>query len=399
VTSVEYRRISDILLRFRNGERDAFSSLFSMYEKKIYFFCCKLLKSKSQASGVAVDVFNYAYVHLTSFSEPMSFEKWLYQVAQNRCYNKINAIHPLDFSDYMDSESSEGNNIEDLIADDMDEMARNPAGVKVDSPMMKNVDKMLSDMPLQLRAAILEKFFCGFETGEIASMEKITVAAARNRIYKARLRLITEEQKYIQAGYNVKGVHIYLPMILNTMAESIVVNPSIALSVTNSTGVTCISSADRDSGAIRSDAEQNDPRNVSAYATDDPDQKQGMTPGVKALIVVVSVLIIAAAIIAIVFAVKGGFSGGGSVETSDAITTTTQKMEITTKPETTKEITTEQTTEAATETTAETTTAATTESTTETTTETTTQATTQQTTAAQQEPGGDTPDNQENAGD
>ena len=96
---------------------------------------------------------------------------------------------------------------------------------------------------------------------------------------------------------------------------------------------------------------------------------------------------------------KGGFSGGGSVETSDAITTTTQKMEITTKPETTKEITTEQTTEAATETTAETTTAATTESTTETTTETTTQATTQQTTAAQQEPGGDTPDNQENAGD
>ena len=43
MTSSDYRKLSALLSAMKDGAREAFAEVYSMYEKKVYFLCCKIL--------------------------------------------------------------------------------------------------------------------------------------------------------------------------------------------------------------------------------------------------------------------------------------------------------------------------------------------------------------------
>ena len=69
MTSSDYRKLSALLSAMKDGAREAFADVYSMYEKKVYFLCCKILKSKSDAKKLTIDVFNYAYLQFLNFDD------------------------------------------------------------------------------------------------------------------------------------------------------------------------------------------------------------------------------------------------------------------------------------------------------------------------------------------
>lgn len=356
MTGSEYQTVTTCLSRFRQGDRDAFAEIFSLYQQKVFFICCKLLSSKSSAAKITAELFDQAYLRLQSFSGARDFERWLYITSISRCRKQLMEVAPETFGDYIDSDSPEGANAEDHIRRDLDAATRT-APMNIDVAVMERVDAILTSLPLKLRIAVILKYFCGADANAIAACENISRAAALNRLHKARIRLMTEEHKFTQLGEPISGMVMFLPQILTTMADSIVVPDSVSAAVTEATGVFCMPA-----GGVQPPQPRPTTRQVTAYATGEPQDKAGMTVGMKVLVSIVAVLIIAAAVIAVVFAVKGGF-GGGSVSTTVVPGTTGTTVEITTQKAT--EISTHTTTATTTETTTETTTTTTTMPTTE----------------------------------
>lgn len=413
MTSSDYRKLSVLLSNMKNGSRDAFASIYKMYEKKVYFLFCKIVGSKTTASDMTIDLFDHVYLHLSGLNDPMDFEKWLYTLIFSRARRYLLNNRPEDFGDYFDTDSPAGEEADILLAQDADEMMSYPEGVEVSVDMMKTVDAVLSDMPLKLRVAVLQYYACGFDMTEIAAAEQISVMAVKNRLLKARIRMKTEEHKYTELGYDCVGLVVFLPDILSVMSESIVVAANVASGVTSRTGIRCIANNIPQPAQQQNAVPQitNQPVKSNNFAPTsyavpaEPKKRFGedMSPSVKVIMAIVAILIIIGGTVAVVLAVQNRNEAKetGSIANVENTTQPTTMFEITTNPiKTTKpETTTEETTTATTtETTTETTTSATTQTTTETTTAETTTAETTTADVQQPEPdGGNLPEENEGA--
>lgn len=405
MTSSDYRKLSVLLSNMKNGSRDAFASIYRMYEKKVYFLFCKIVGSKATASDMTIDLFDHVYLHLSGLNDPMDFEKWLYTLIFSRARRYLLNNRPEAFGDYFDTDSPAGEEADILLAQDADEMMSYPEGVEVSVDMMKSADAILSDMPLKLRVAVLQYYACGFDMSEIAAAEQISVMAVKNRLLKARIRLKTEEHKYTELGYDCVGLVVFLPDILSVMSESIVVAANVAAGVTSRTGIRCIVTNVQQAVQQTNTVPQitNQPLKSSNFAPTtygvpaEPKKRFGedMSPSVKVIMAIVAILIIIGGTVAVVLAVQNRnetAKENGSIANVETTTQPTTMFEITTNPikTTQPETTTEETTTATTtETTTETTTATTTQTTTETTTAETTTAETTTSEIQQPEPGGD----------
>lgn len=404
MTSSEFRKLSMLLSNIKNGSRQSFGEIYAMYEKKVYFLCCKILKSKSEAKNMTVEIFDHTYLQLANFNNAANFEKWLYNTLFGKCRRYLIDNRPEVFGDYIDSDSPDGEQVDILLAQDADEMMNYPDGIDISVDMMQTVDSILSELPHKMRNVVLLHYFCGFDGDEIAAIEQISFPAFKNRLYKARIRLATEEHKYTEIGYDVKGIVTFLPDVLTTMADSIVIPTDIASAVTSRTGVNCLAvnkNTDNENTVV-SDTQQtayiNLPQtqkssnyHTTNYATAVQPKKsvgQDISPAVKVIMAIVAILIIIGGTVAVVLGVqqhnKVKSEQGSVISNDNTLPNTT--IEITTKPHTTEQAT-ETTTEITTETTTETTTQ-------ETTAETTTQETTQpvttepETTTVSPEPNG-----------
>lgn len=397
MTSSDYRKLSALLSAMKDGAREAFADVYAMYEKKVYFLCCKILKSKGDAKKLTIDIFNYAYLQLLNFDDAAGFEKWLYSVVFSKCRHFLTENRPEVFGDYTDTDSPDGEQVDIMLVQDADEMMNYPDGIDVSVDMMNTVDSILTELPHKLRTAVLLYFFCGFDCDEIAKIEQISYACVKNRLFKARIRLGTEEHKFTEIGYAVEGMVIFFPDVLSVMASSIVVPGEMAAGVTARTGVNCMMQTRKEKPVVPEEAPkpavsdtqntvvirtpvQQKPANTGVsqptkYGTQPPkkaEPHQEMSPAVKVFMAIVALLVIIGGTIAVTLVIQGNKSSDsltGEVENFDNnIVPTT--IEITTKNDSAAETTAaETTTEATTVTTTEATTVATTEATTEATTQ------------------------------
>ncbi|MBQ7962154.1 MAG: sigma-70 family RNA polymerase sigma factor [Clostridia bacterium] len=359
MTSSEYRKLSLLLSNIKNGSRESFAEIYKMYEKKVYFLFCKLLKSKSLAKKMTVEFFSFIYLQSSAPVSADKYEKWIYTALFTNCRRYLAENQPEAFGDYLDTDSPAGNNIDSILSRDSDEMVKFPDGIDISEDMMQTVDSIISDLPLKLRIATLLYYFCGFEFNEIASCEHISLMAVRNRLYKAHIRLETEEHKYSEIGYDCAGIVIFMPDVLTTMADSIVIPNDIASGVTARTGINCLASnknSEDVSGAATSYINLPTERKSENYVTTKyarpapPPEKsffESMSPTVKVLTAIVALLMIIGGTVAVVLAIQGNNRQndndgtvadiGNTTMVQTTIQETTTEPETTTVPETTTE--------------------------------------------------------------
>ena len=388
MTSQDYRKLSVLLTQIKGGARNAFSSVYKMYEKKVYFLFCKLLGNKAEAADMTAELFAHIYLQIANFPDVMEFEKWLYTTLFARARRHNLEKNPELLGEYTDTDSPDGDEVDELLSQDSDEMMSYPEGIDISVDMMKTVDTVLTDLPVKLRTAVLGYYLCGFDMTELAAIEQISVAAVKNRLLKARINMKTQEHKYTELGYDCAGLVVFLPDILATMSQTIVIPSGIATAVSSRTGINCESSGKETVTSVSTAS----PVKSSNYAPTEyavqPQPKkipgEDISPAVRVLMAIVALLIIIGATVAVVLAVQNSKKPQeegtvGHME-NEAVQTTIEftLKETTTVPETTtEEITTQEETTTQEFTTAEETTTATEEATTE-----------ETTTVAENEPAG-----------
>ena len=363
MTSQDFRKLSALLENIKAGDRDAFSSVYKMYEKKAYFLFCKLVNSKSEAAKLTIELFDYVYLQISNFPDPIDFEKWLYITLFSRAKRHMAQNSPDKAADFADAESPEAEGIEALLAQDSEEMLSYPEGINISVDMMKTADSVLSELPFRLRFAVLGYYFCGFEVADISALEQISVSAVRYRLHKARIRMKTEEHKFTELGYDCVGLVVFLPDIFSSMAQNIVMAADVAAGVTERTGIVCTSadpfaSKNRNVGIKPVTNVVTTVSKPSKYAVAPPPvikKEESMSPAVRIVMAVVAILVIIAATVAVVLIVQGSKDAApqGSVDNAPdteqhiaiEITTKETTTASTTAPETTTaETTTEETT-------------------------------------------------------
>src|SRR4030095_7060396 len=76
--------------RVRAGDARAFDEVVSRYENKVYRLASKLTRNEALAEEVLQEVFIKIYEKLDSFRGESALSSWIYRIAANAAFSKLN---------------------------------------------------------------------------------------------------------------------------------------------------------------------------------------------------------------------------------------------------------------------------------------------------------------------
>jgi len=80
----EVDKLSQIILRCKQGEREALGTLYEMYKKMIYNIAYRMTYNHADSEDIVQEVFLKVYQKIGSFHGEATFPSWLYRIAVNQ---------------------------------------------------------------------------------------------------------------------------------------------------------------------------------------------------------------------------------------------------------------------------------------------------------------------------
>ena len=170
-----------LVKRVQKGDRSAFDLLVIKYQHRILKLVMRYVRDPSEAMDVTQEAFLKAYRAAPSFRGDSAFYTWLYRIAINTAKNHIvssnrRAVH----YDYDLHEREQYEAISKLQELDT------PEGLALTEEIRQIINKTISELPDDLRTAILLREIEGMSYEEIAQTMDCPVGTVRSRIFRAR---------------------------------------------------------------------------------------------------------------------------------------------------------------------------------------------------------------------
>ncbi len=163
-----------LLREFKEGKREAFTQLYLRYRQRVYAYCLRMLGNADEAEDLFQEVFIRVWQRAYQFTEERSLSGWIFTIAHNLCLNRIR-------------DRKEHSSIDDYS----DLAAETPA---FGEDWAERIQSALEQVPPENREPFVLFEYQGLTYQEIAEVMKLTIAAVKSRIYRAReeLRKILE---------------------------------------------------------------------------------------------------------------------------------------------------------------------------------------------------------------
>lgn len=189
--------------RFKAGDAKAFDELVVRYEGKMYGFLMRMCGCADRAQDVVQETFMTAYRYLNGFRGEASFKTWLYRIASTSC---------LKSKRRRKNEPARHVSLDDLVPGQAEikglaESAwpTTPAEELLNRELADHIQNSLLELPEKYRIVFVLRDVEGFSAEEAARTLKISVAAVKSRLHRARLFLRKELSAYYLDGQAKKG--------------------------------------------------------------------------------------------------------------------------------------------------------------------------------------------------
>lgn len=124
----------ELILKLINGDKIAFSHLFSFYKSQVLYYCIHFVKDKEIAEDITQDIFLTVWEKKEDIQVEQSFSAFLYTIARNRIYDMFRSLSARSVLyeklmeqaiDYVDDveKSLEEKNIQELIAQALEQLS------------------------------------------------------------------------------------------------------------------------------------------------------------------------------------------------------------------------------------------------------------------------------------
>jgi len=177
-----------LIVRFNDGDRQAFEELVIRYQQRIYNTALRFLRVDDEAQEAAQEVFIKVYHALPEFRGESKFSTWLYQVAMNHCKNKLKYLKRRHYytSDSMEQavETQDGEMSRQFATEDPDPQ-QEAQSRETQEKVRAAIDLLADDQ----REVIVLRELQGLSYEEIADITGQALGTVKSRIHRARLEL------------------------------------------------------------------------------------------------------------------------------------------------------------------------------------------------------------------
>jgi RNA polymerase sigma-70 factor (ECF subfamily) len=171
--------------RARQGDPEAFSSLVTRYERRIYRMARQITQNDEDAEDVLQDTFLKAYEHLKSFQGQSKFYTWLTRIAVNESLMKLRkrkSDRTVSLDDNIETE-------EESIVREIAVWDGTPEDRYGQDELRAILDDAIRSLKPIFRTVFVLRDVEELSTEETAEMLGLSIAAVKSRLLRARLQL------------------------------------------------------------------------------------------------------------------------------------------------------------------------------------------------------------------
>jgi RNA polymerase sigma-70 factor (ECF subfamily) len=170
-----------IVREIQRGDRAGFNLLARKYQHKVSNLIARYVYDQGEIEDITQEVFVKAYRAIGGFRGDSAFYTWLYRIAINTAKNYLVAQSrrpPNTDVDAKDAELTDaGRNLREMAT---------PESNLLSAELADRVSKAVSELPEDLRTAIVLRELEGLSYEEIATVMECPIGTVRSRIFRAR---------------------------------------------------------------------------------------------------------------------------------------------------------------------------------------------------------------------
>jgi RNA polymerase sigma-70 factor (ECF subfamily) len=182
---------TDLVVRARTGDADAWGDLYREYAPAIFRFCRRAMPTHEDAEDATMEIFMKLRDKLSQFDHTRSFSAWLYKVAANHCWDMLRRRKgrqnkETEDVDNLPLEHPDPNQLERLIEERSNEEVR----------------KALGKLGVRARMALVMRYYSDMSYDEIADALGVRRAFVGVVLLRARheLRQALGENSAVAVG-------------------------------------------------------------------------------------------------------------------------------------------------------------------------------------------------------
>jgi RNA polymerase sigma-70 factor, ECF subfamily len=179
------RQDTDLVMAARAGSKDAFETLQTRYQPRLYRRLLSITRNHEDAEDALQDTFLRAYAGLAKFEGRAQFSSWLTQIATNSALMILRKRRIRgDLRPGWHFEAADDNSIPEVL-----DSALNPEQIcdqrQRCAAVLRAIQKLDPKMQTALQLRIIEEY----SIKEVAENLNASVVAAKSRLHRARLVL------------------------------------------------------------------------------------------------------------------------------------------------------------------------------------------------------------------
>jgi len=182
---------TDLIVRARTGDTQAWGDLYREYAPAIFRFCRRAMPTREDAEDATMEIFMKLRDKLAQYDQSRSFTAWLYKVAANHCWDMLRRRRVRQDKETEDVteiplEAPEPNQLEKLI----------------DERTSEEVRRALDKLGLRARMALVMRYYSDMSYDEIADALGVRRAFVGVVLLRARheLRQALGENNAVAVG-------------------------------------------------------------------------------------------------------------------------------------------------------------------------------------------------------
>ena len=177
--------ISDeqLLLRYTQGDSEAFATLVKRYERELFAFLARFLGDAVLAEDVFQEAFLQIHISADEFDVSRRLKPWLFTIAANKARDALRRRFRRPAAE-LDAQVSTGQ-------DDVHFIDLIPANIPSPGARIENreaaaaVQSIVRQMPENLRIVLLLSYFHEFAYKEIAEVLSVPLGTVKSRLHLA----------------------------------------------------------------------------------------------------------------------------------------------------------------------------------------------------------------------
>jgi RNA polymerase sigma-70 factor (ECF subfamily) len=179
----------------RSGNTTCFETLMRRYERRIYRLAKNITKNDSDAEEVTQEAFFKAFEHIEDFKGESRFYTWLVRIAVNQALTKLRKRRPNQFSLDDPIRTEEFSALWEI-----EDWGPTPEVMYSQNELAEILSRTIAELRPPLRIVFQLRDVENLSTEEIANLLRISVAAVKSRLLRARLSLREKLSRFVRNG-------------------------------------------------------------------------------------------------------------------------------------------------------------------------------------------------------